>query len=142
MTDRPTYAFTADVVIAVGDEILLIERKKFPFGYALPGGHVDPDERAREAAVREAREEVAVDIDPADLTQIPGEWDDPDRDPRRRTITYPYLLRLDAHPAVTAGDDAKTAHWIPAAMIFDGDVDLAFADHRNIIAAALAVLDK
>jgi 8-oxo-dGTP diphosphatase len=35
--------------------------------YSLPSGHVDPGEFPREAMVREAREEIGLDIDKEDL---------------------------------------------------------------------------
>ncbi|MDR0397782.1 MAG: NUDIX hydrolase [Candidatus Nomurabacteria bacterium] len=41
-------------------EILLIERKKPPFGWAAPAGHVDGDPSFEEATVRELREEVGL----------------------------------------------------------------------------------
>ena len=42
-------------------ELLLIERAKFPFGFAVPAGHVDGDTSYEESAQRELREEVGLD---------------------------------------------------------------------------------
>ena|SRR3989338_5461667 len=42
------------------DSLLLIERKKPPFGFALPAGHVDEDRSFEESAIRELREEVGL----------------------------------------------------------------------------------
>lgn len=41
--------------------LLLIERKKFPFGFAPPAGHVDDDPTYEVAAKRELQEEVGLD---------------------------------------------------------------------------------
>lgn len=41
--------------------LLLIERRKYPYGYAPPAGHVDPGEDYPDAAKRELREEVGLD---------------------------------------------------------------------------------
>jgi len=41
--------------------LLLIERRRFPFGFAPPAGHVDPDEEYPDAARRELYEEVGLD---------------------------------------------------------------------------------
>ncbi len=43
------------------DKLLLIERAKFPFGFAIPAGHVDGDPSYEESARRELQEEVGLD---------------------------------------------------------------------------------
>jgi ADP-ribose pyrophosphatase YjhB (NUDIX family) len=43
------------------DELLLIERAKFPHGFAVPAGHVDGDSTFEESATRELKEEVGLD---------------------------------------------------------------------------------
>ncbi len=42
-------------------KLLLIERKKFPPGFAVPAGHVDGDADFETAAKRELKEEVGLD---------------------------------------------------------------------------------
>jgi len=41
-------------------KLLLIERNKFPFGFAIPAGHVDGDASFEVAAIRELGEEVGL----------------------------------------------------------------------------------
>jgi 8-oxo-dGTP diphosphatase len=53
-----------------GDQILLLRR--FQTGYmdghfSVPAGHLDGEEKVRMAGVREAREEIGVQIDPQDM---------------------------------------------------------------------------
>lgn len=43
------------------EKLLLIERAKFPFGFAIPAGHVDGDSNYEESARRELREEVGLE---------------------------------------------------------------------------------
>lgn len=44
------------------DETLLIERKNFPFGFAPPAGHLDEGEEFEDAARRELKEEVGLEV--------------------------------------------------------------------------------
>ncbi|MDT0344016.1 NUDIX hydrolase [Streptomyces litchfieldiae] len=70
----PPHTFVdAMIILERGDRVLLAER--LGTGYAdgrlnLPIGKVDPGENALDAAVREAREEVGVTIDPAVLRPV------------------------------------------------------------------------
>ena len=49
------------------DKLLLIQRAKFPYGFAVPAGHVDGDESFEVAATRELKEEVGRDVVKLDL---------------------------------------------------------------------------
>lgn len=49
------------ILVFRDDELLLIERKKFPFGFAPPAGHVDEHGSFEEAARNELKEEVGLD---------------------------------------------------------------------------------
>ena len=53
---------TVDIIIEVEGGIVLIERKNPPHGWALPGGFVDVGECLEQAAVREAAEEISLDV--------------------------------------------------------------------------------
>ena len=51
-------------------EILLSRRYQTGYMdgfYSVPAGHLDGDETVRQAGVREAREEIGVEVDPADM---------------------------------------------------------------------------
>jgi len=52
------------------NQILLIRRYQTGYmdgHYSIPAGHLDGNETVRLAAVREAREEIGVGLDPADI---------------------------------------------------------------------------
>ncbi len=109
----------ADVIAEIGDRVVLIERKNFPFGWALPGGFVDFGETVEQAAIREAREEISLDVA---LRALLGIYSRPDRDPRGQTITAVYIARADGTPR--AADDAKNVALCdprnpPAPLAFD-----------------------
>jgi 8-oxo-dGTP diphosphatase len=94
----------ADVIAEIGDKIVLIERKNFPHGYAIPGGFVDFGETVEAAAVREAREEISLEVE---IREMLGVYSRPDRDPRGQTITVVYIARASGEP--NGADDAKSA---------------------------------
>src|SRR5206468_12669243 len=119
MADRPHPLPTVDVVIEIGDRIVLIRRRNPPHGWALPGGFIDAGERVGNAARREAREETALEVE---LTDVLGVYSDPTRDPRGPTISTVFIGRTHGTPR--AADDAAEAgvfavHQLPAPLAFD-----------------------
>src|SRR5687768_8665746 len=96
---------TVDIIIELGEgEIVLIERKNPPHGWALPGGFVDYGESLEAAAVREAKEETSLQVQ---LVEQFYTYSDPDRDPRYHTISTVYIATAQGLPR--GADDAKTA---------------------------------
>lgn len=73
--DRPVYHNPkpcAGVVVVEGESVLLIERTNPPAAgaWSLPAGYLEADEPAREAAVRELREETGLDAAPTAPTLL------------------------------------------------------------------------
>ena len=115
---------TVDIIIEFENGIILIKRKNPPFGWALPGGFVNYGESLEEAALREAKEETAMDV--KNLQQI-HTYSRPDRDPRLHTISTVFTGRGIGTPE--ADDDAVEIG------IFNKDNlpdNLAF-DHKKIL---------
>lgn len=141
-SEHPPFAVTADVVVlagsATGLQVLLVTRGSKPYSgkLALPGGFVDPDEDLGDAARRELMEETAVSMPEVELVQL-GAYGKPGRDPRMRTVSVAYLLRLPALVAPTAGDDASDADWHPVADVLEHPERLAF-DHAQVLNDAVA----
>jgi ADP-ribose pyrophosphatase YjhB (NUDIX family) len=115
---------TVDIIILcqTGDEkegIVLINRKKEPRLWALPGGFCEYGESLEEAAVREAEEETALKIE---LTEQFLTYSHPKRDPRHHAVTTVFLATAYGKPA--AGDDAGAVRLcaeeeIPETLAFD-----------------------
>jgi ADP-ribose pyrophosphatase YjhB (NUDIX family) len=104
--------------------IVLIRRKNYPFGWAIPGGFVDYGESLEKAALREAEEETSLKVEL--LFQL-GAYSDPSRDPRQHTISVVFVARGEGTPV--AADDAEDVGVFDCTSI---PKDLAF-DHRKII---------
>jgi ADP-ribose pyrophosphatase YjhB (NUDIX family) len=107
--------------------VVLIKRQKAPFGWALPGGHVEYGEDVWEAARREMKEETSVDADELWLMNVYG---DPRRDPRKHVQSTVFVCEVGHwHGTLFGADDARDA------TVFGADElpeDIAF-DHRRIL---------
>ncbi|MFP4537298.1 MAG: NUDIX domain-containing protein [Dichotomicrobium sp.] len=138
--EHPRMAVSVDIVLfAAGDppEVLLIQRGKEPFAgkWALPGGFVDMDERAADAASRELAEETGVGG--VNLTFL-DYFDAIDRDPRGRTLSLTFWgVAPQADMPTRAEDDAADVRWFPVTSL----PPLAF-DHDDIVAEAFSALDR
>lgn len=124
-----TPLIAADIIIELmhrpGRPIVLIERRYPPPGWAIPGGFVDVGESVEQAAIREAREETALDVS---LTGLLGVYSDPLRDARGHTVSVVYVAQASGEPR--ALDDAK------ALAVFSPEYppeNLAF-DHALVLA--------
>ena len=115
----------ADIITEIGDKVVLIERRNFPPGWAIPGGFVDFGETVEDAAIREAREEISLEVA---IRAILGVYSRPDRDPRGQTITVVYVARASGTPR--GADDAKNARLCDPR---NPPTPLAF-DHAEILA--------
>lgn len=116
-------------------QIVVIERKYPPLGYALPGGFVDYGESVETAAVREAKEELALAVE---LDRLIGVFSDPNRDPRKHVASCAYLAHAVYPEQMPIGmDDAKKAHVVRLQDLHK--LQWCF-DHQNIVMQAAAIL--
>lgn len=106
-------------------ELVFIERKNEPRGFALPGGFVDEGEWLADAVVREALEETGLAVEVLELFHC---YSDPARDRRLHTVSTVFLCRAAGLPQ--GGDDAARAvvcrpEELPAPLVFDHAVIVA-----------------
>lgn len=127
---------TVDIIIELIDKphrpIILIERQNPPYGWALPGGFVDYGESVETAAIREALEEVSLEVNLIEQFHV---YSKPDRDPRQHTLSIVFLAT--AKGEAKASDDAKNLKiflpWeIPSNLCFDhGQIIKDYLNYRH-----------
>ena len=124
------------VVCIRGDEVLLIRRGTPPrLGeWSLPGGRIEPGERAIDAALRELREETGVEADIVGLIDVVDGFF-PEAGKHYVLIDYVAIWR-SGEPV--AGDDALEARFCSRP---DADALIDWSETRRIIADAFHRLD-
>ena len=124
-SDCIVFNFEGDVI-----SVLLIKRKNEPYKdcWAFPGGFINIDESAENAAVRELKEETGLDV--VKIEQLKA-YSNPERDPRERVITIAFIAESKIKE-VKGSDDAKEAKWFDISNL----PQLAF-DHEQILKDAI-----
>ena len=106
-------------VIIEDGRVLLVKRGHPPLAgeWSIPGGVLELGETLREAAIREAREETCLTVEPADLL---GVYDRVLRDDEGRTLYHfvliDFLCRRVSGEA-RAADDADEVRWFTPAEV-------------------------
>lgn len=135
----PNNFVTVDALVIQAGHVLLVKRRSEPGKglYAMPGGHVNPNERMINAVIRELREETKIKVPPPVLEGNIVDTmlvDDPKRSLRGRTYTKVFKIELPAGPLpkVKGADDAEKAKWVPLS-VFQQMEDQMFEDHYRLI---------
>ncbi|HYC98624.1 NUDIX hydrolase [Brevundimonas sp.] len=122
------------VVCLRGGEVLLIRRGRPPRQgeWSLPGGRIEPGERAVDAALRELREETGVEAEIIGLVDV---VDGLFPDAGRHYVLIDYAARWVSGEPV-AGDDALEARFVALDQV-EALVD--WAETRRVIGMAAAL---
>ena len=118
-------------IIIEGDRVVLVKRAHPPIQgqWSIPGGVLEVGEMLREAAIREAREETGLVVEPGELL---GVFDRILRDDGKR-VQYHYVLidflcrRIDGE--LLAASDAAEVRWftqdeLPALKLADDTLEV------------------
>ncbi len=115
----PPNAVTADVILLTIRSgrlaVLLVERDKPPQqgSWALPGGHLDPQESITETALRELSEKTGLTAEPTHLEQLQT-YSTPGRDARdqkMRVTSVAYLAFMPDPGTPRAGAGARSVRF-------------------------------
>lgn len=98
------------MLIRDGEKLLLIERRKPPYGFAPPAGHVDDHGSFEDAARMEVKEEVGLDAKNLKLV-VEGRKENPCRR-EGGSLHYWKIYEVGAAGAVVASlDETKQYGW-------------------------------
>jgi ADP-ribose pyrophosphatase YjhB (NUDIX family) len=135
----------ASAAIFRGSEVLLIQRgKEGPLRglWSFPGGRIEFGEAARDAVLREVREEAGVAVELAGVLDVRDVFR---RDPAGQILDQ-YLLAVfygrwvSGEPA--PGDDAQAARFVPLDAIHELRMTDGAAELANRAAALLQVTKR
>jgi 8-oxo-dGTP diphosphatase len=117
----------AGVVIEKDNEILLVKRKYEPYkgDWCLPAGFMEYDESPEKCAIREAKEELNVDVE---LDGLFGVYSGKD-DPRTHAVLVMYWAKV-RRGKLKPGDDAEQIEFFGKDEV---PQNIAFLAHRQII---------
>lgn len=141
----PMQTVAADAVVFCGKEVLLIKRGKEPCKgqYALPGGHLDLDDRnTKETSDRELKEETGIDVESkyVVLSGEVGVFSELGRDPRGRYISVAYYYLLSEKPKLEIDPkEIESYKWFKVDSLSEGEI--AF-DHYQMIQQATEKLKQ
>ena len=133
MTTSPAPVPAVGVVCLRGDAVLLIRRGTPPRQgeWSLPGGRIEPGERAVDAALRELREETGVE---AEITGLIDVVDGLFPEAGRHYVLIDYAARwLSGEPV--AGDDAMEARFVALDAV---EALIDWSETRRVIRMAVA----
>ena len=127
-------------IIIEDARVLLVKRAHPPLQaqWSIPGGVLEVGELIREAAIREAREETGLIVDPVELL---GVYDRVLRNPERR-VQYHYVL-IDflcrkVGGELTAASDASEVRWftreeLPALHLAEDTLDVVNKGFETLV---------
>lgn len=99
-----------------GDTVLLVQRARAPFRglWTVPGGSVEPGEGAREAALRELKEETGI---AAEIEGVVENVELTAKDDDGRPVSWRLAMFYGRYAggSLQPGSDASDANWVATA---------------------------
>ena len=122
MGNKAVFKSAIHLILTDENKILVQKRAKngsklWPGYYALPAGHVDEGENQYEALVREAREELGIELDPKDIikeyTVLRRNFFDIDGKRLEPYIDYYFEMeKYTGTPSIMEKDKCEELKWV------------------------------
>lgn len=118
MNERSAPVAAVSAVIVENDRILLVKRGVEPNKglWSLPGGAIELGETARDALIREVREETCLDVEPVKVAYVHDVIARTNADVHYHYVIIGFFARVLAGSA-RASSDAADIQWVPLADI-------------------------
>jgi 8-oxo-dGTP pyrophosphatase MutT (NUDIX family) len=104
--------YSIAAVVEKDGKVLLEHRRKFPFGYSIPAGHLEKAERDRtdEAIKREVKEETNLDVE---VCEKLFELEHTGLCRRGAEVHHYYLFKCSGSGKLEKNDESHELVWVP-----------------------------
>jgi 8-oxo-dGTP pyrophosphatase MutT (NUDIX family) len=110
-------------IIINDGQALLLKRRKYPYKYSIPAGHLEEGEDPDRAVAREVMEETGIEKPYKEFEQIfRGKIDDPCRRGCDIHDWNLYSLELEDRPSTSSNEEAERLEWIDLSEIEDREL--------------------
>jgi ADP-ribose pyrophosphatase YjhB (NUDIX family) len=99
---------TGVAVILIRQETILLGKRRSG-RWCIPCGHVEWDESIRQAAIREAQEELNLQVELTRLYEVHSNFHDPDQ----HTVGVWFIAQAEHAETALAGGDLIEVDWFP-----------------------------
>ena len=124
-----TPSLAIDMILTSGPDHIWMVQRKVTGLMALMGGFNEIGETVEEAARRELKEEMNLDL-PNQKMSLFGVYSDPKRDQRKHTVSVVFVMNIPVESIPDPGDDVLHVHRVSLDTIEGLHM---FIDHKTIV---------
>ena len=113
---RAAHVSVGAILVNEKGQVLMMDRAKFPFGWACPAGHMDEEDESPALAVkREVNEESGINISKYPVFEVFSEYVEWNMCDRKFPGHYwhVFLVQVKGDEYVPAKSEVKEMKWVP-----------------------------